>query len=265
VLNDIRTIISDDSSLQTGVLPALEKYNTTQFITVDVPGHDHQVIISEAGRVKGSDRFIDPRSKQTFAFDHLRLEALDCQPHEPDEASEPFREGLEVAALAYIADHFHDGVTSVFTAQSSPTTFTIQLVANKYNPPNFWSGRWRSEYVVDMQERTITGSVLVNVHYYEQGNVQLSTSFTPNIALPESLTTAPASASKILALISKEESEHQTSLNDAFQDMSEKAFKTLRRALPLTRQKLDWDKVTGYKLGAELTASKGIFQSVPES
>jgi capping protein alpha len=81
-------------------------------------------------------------------------------------------------------------------------------------------------------------------------------------------------------LISKEESAHQTSLNDAFQDMSEKAFKTLRRALPLTRQKLDWDKVrlnlvldrklaqrgqvTGYKLGAELTASKGIFQSVPE-
>jgi len=223
------------------------------------------VIISVAGRLEGSDRFIDPRSKQTFAFDHLRLEAQDCQPHEPDETSEPFREAIEVAALAYIADHFHDGVTSVFTSQSSPSTIIVQLVANKYNPPNFWSGRWRSEYTVDMQERVIKGNVFVNVHYYEQGNVQLSTSFSPTIPLPESLTTAPASATKILALIEKEESEHQTALNDAFQDMSEKAFKTLRRALPLTRQKLDWDKVTGYKLGAELTASKGIFQSVPES
>ena len=45
--------------------------------------------------------------------------------------------------------------------------------------------------------------------------------------------------------------------NDA--DMSEKTFKGLRRALPMTRSKLDWDKVLGYKLGAELTNSKGVF------
>jgi capping protein alpha len=41
--------------------------------------------------------------------------------------------------------------------------------------------------------------------------------------------------------------------------MGEKTFKALRRALPLTRQKLDWDKVVGYRLGAELAASKGGF------
>ena len=40
---DIRAIVSDDSSLQTGILPALEEYNVAQFITVGVPGHQHQV------------------------------------------------------------------------------------------------------------------------------------------------------------------------------------------------------------------------------
>jgi capping protein alpha len=46
-----------------------------------------------------------------------------------------------------------------------------------------------------------------------------------------------------MALIEKEESSYQNALNDTYHDMGEKTFKGLRRALPLTRQKLDWDKV----------------------
>ena len=40
---DVRNIISDDDSLQEGVLPALREYNLAQFTTADVPGHNHQV------------------------------------------------------------------------------------------------------------------------------------------------------------------------------------------------------------------------------
>ena len=50
-------------------------------------------------------------------------------------------------------------------------------------------------------------------------------------------------AEKLLALIENEEGKYQISLNDGYHDMAEKTFKGLRRALPLTRQKLDWDKV----------------------
>jgi capping protein alpha len=40
---DVRNIISDDDSLQEGLLPALVEYNLAQFMTVEVPGTDHQV------------------------------------------------------------------------------------------------------------------------------------------------------------------------------------------------------------------------------
>lgn len=40
---DVRNIISDDESLQKGILPALREYNLEQFITAEVPGHQHQV------------------------------------------------------------------------------------------------------------------------------------------------------------------------------------------------------------------------------
>lgn len=49
--------------------------------------------------------------------------------------------------------------------------FVIQLVASKYNPSNFWSGRWRSKYEVDLDKKTVRGSIQISVHYYEQGNV----------------------------------------------------------------------------------------------
>ena len=36
---------------------------------------------------------------------------------------------------------------------------------------SYRSGRWRSEYTVDVEKGEVRGKVLINVHYYEQGNV----------------------------------------------------------------------------------------------
>lgn len=44
VLNDLRTIVQDDDSLEEAVQPALREYNIVQFITVQVPGTDHSVL-----------------------------------------------------------------------------------------------------------------------------------------------------------------------------------------------------------------------------
>lgn len=141
-----------------------------------------------------------------------------------------------------------------------PNKFVIQLVANKYNPSNFWSGRWRSKYEVDLDSKTVTGSIQINVHYYEQGNVsnlslplrlltlldqvQLSTSFTPKLTLPPSAPD-PAAAKQLLAQVSEQEGKYQAALSDTYNDLGEKSFKPLRRALPMTRNKLDWEKVRG--------------------
>ena len=75
--------------------------------------------------------------------------------------------------------------------------------------------------------------------------VQLATTHSLTLALPPavSATNGSGSASKILALIEAEESRYQTSLNEAYQAMGDKTFKGLRRALPMTRAKLDWDRV----------------------
>jgi capping protein alpha len=73
----------------------------------------------------------------------------------------------------------------------------------------------------------------------------LATSHTVSFDIPPAIVSASpnTASSKILALIEGEEGKYQISLSDTYQEMGEKTFKGLRRALPLTRQKLDWDKV----------------------
>ena len=76
--------------------------------------------------------------------------------------------------------------------------------------------------------------------------VQLATTHTISLSLPPAITAenAASSASKVSALIEAEETKYQTSLNEAYQEMGDKTFKGLRRALPMTRAKLDWDRVS---------------------
>jgi hypothetical protein len=108
------------------------------------------------------------------------------------------------------------------------------------------NGRWRSLYIYSPSSSTLVGSIKVDVHYYEDGNVRLLTN------KPLSLSVSSASASTIAREISVTEKKYQEELNRGFGNLGEGAFKGLRRQLPITRQKIEWDKIAGYRLGQDI-------------
>jgi capping protein alpha len=120
----------------------------------------------------------------------------------------------------------------------------ILLVANKYSPNNFWNGRWRSSYIFDPLASSLSGTIKVDVHYYEDGNVRLLTDKAVEASVSSSATGA-----EILKAIAVAERKYQEELNRGFTNLSEGAFKSLRRQLPVTRQKIEWSKVTSYRIG----------------
>lgn len=85
----------------------------------------------------------------------------------------------------------------------------------------------------------------MDVHYYEDGNVRLLTEKTVVFSVAES-------GSGIIKDIASTEKKYQEELNRGFVSLSEGAFKGLRRQLPITRQKIEWDKVTSYRLGQDI-------------
>jgi len=86
----------------------------------------------------------------------------------------------------------------------------------------------------------------VDVHYYEDGNVRLLTDKTTSASIPS------GNGASIAREISTAEKKYQEELNRGFTNLSEGAFKGLRRQLPVTRQKIEWDKVAGYRLGQDI-------------
>lgn len=101
------------------------------------------------------------------------------------------------------------------------------------------------------ESTTVSGKILVDVHYYEDGNVALNTNKPINIVIPS------ISAESIISRIAAAERDYQEELNRAFVQMAEGAFKNLRRQLPITRQKVEWEKVGGYRLGQDISGGKG--------
>lgn len=120
-----------------------------------------------------------------------------------------------------------------------------------FSPNIARNGRWRSRYVFDPSSNTLSGTIRVDVHYYEDGNVRLLTDKTLSASVPSG---TGAGVAKEVATLEKK---YQESLNKSFLSLSEGAFKGLRRQLPVTRQKIEWDKVASYRLGQDIGGSGG--------
>ncbi|KAJ3130377.1 Mismatch repair endonuclease pms2 [Nowakowskiella sp. JEL0407] len=256
VYNDVRTLLNDDSLADSeegkqAFSAAFEEYNTEQLLTVQVPGESHEVIICKYSQLEDG-RYVDPRSSSAFNFDHLNTEMYNLDKIELNSETEHCRALLDTAAQKYISEHYPDGVTSVFDIGND--SFAIAIVDNKYNPKNFWNGRWRSLYTVKLGSVDIVGTVKLQIHYYEDGNVQLNYNKEIKGKLLSPFTDPNAFASAVFKVIEKQENDIQLALHEAYEELSGTTFKNLRKPLPVTKTKIDWNFVAGYKIGAELAS-----------
>ncbi|KAK4185550.1 F-actin-capping protein subunit alpha [Podospora australis] len=244
VIADIKALTSSTPNLINELGPAFEKYNEEQFTTVKLPGGSQPVIISSHNSL-GDGRYYDTESASSFAFDHATQKASGVQSHVLEGAQTDLVNSTLKSLGSYVKEHFPNAVYGVYPIEDD-SRLAVIIVANKYSPNNFWNGRWRSLYIFDPASGALEGSIKVDVHYYEDGNVRLLTNKSVNASV------SSGTGAGIAKEISAAEKKYQEELNRSFTSLSEGAFKALRRQLPVTRQKVEWDKVASYRLGQDI-------------
>eukprot|EP00088_Acartia_fossae_P017102 TRINITY_DN1967_c0_g1_i2.p1 TRINITY_DN1967_c0_g1~~TRINITY_DN1967_c0_g1_i2.p1 ORF type:complete len:301 (+),score=76.10 TRINITY_DN1967_c0_g1_i2:41-904(+) len=252
VFNDVRVLLNNDALLRDGASSAFSQYNKDQLTPVKIQGSETFCLITDHNDL-GSGRFTDPRSKQSFKYDHLRKEASEYKPWSPETGLEDLRAAIEAEVTNYAMNHYKHGVPAVFSKTTDEGKMIVACIEDhQFQPKNYWNGRWRSQWNLEISGEIaeITGILKVQVHYYEEGNVQLVSSkeIKDTIAVSD-----PVDAAKALVQIMEDsESEYQTAITENYQTMSETTFKALRRQLPVTRTKIDWNKIKTFAIGREL-------------
>jgi capping protein alpha len=162
---------------------------------------------------------------------------------------EAYRAAIAKQIKEYVTAHYEDGSANpqsrsrgtamVFASPQGQIAIVISF--KNLNLNNFWSGGWQSEWtfsVSDKGKHKLEGRIRLNVHYFEDGNVQLNSTFNENAEVTVSdVETTAASVVKTISLL---ENEFQERLEKFYTQMHESTFKNMRRFLPKIQVKMDW-------------------------
>ncbi|XP_027195858.2 F-actin-capping protein subunit alpha [Dermatophagoides pteronyssinus] len=257
VFYDVRQLLNNDTLLKDKASSIFAQYRKDQLTPVNLSNGTEFALITEFNDL-GSNRFYDPKTRKSFKYDFLTEETSDHGHWEPDSTSESWRSTLDDIWSNYCIDHYYKGISSVFATTNNNNndqiTLSACIEAHQFQPNNFWNGLWRSIWIITLKpnrlEADIFGKIKAQVHYYENGNVQL-VSFK-EIKESISFTDEKSMAENFRMIVEEAENEYQIAISQNYQNMSDTTFKALRRALPVTRSKIDWHKIMSYRIANDI-------------
>lgn len=240
VVKDVSTLVNDDSVLSTGkVAEILENYNLQQFefgANPDVEGG--KIIVCAAGKAEGG--YVDPDTGKVYAFDHT-TRTFGEQVGDSEQKNEEVRAATAEALSAYLLGNYSKG-KAYSGVYGSDEGLKIIVSGQNVHLGNCWTGSWRGEYTVDVSASgttALTGKTTVAVHYFEDGNVQLHAAIDNTVDV--TVADAKATGSSIAAAIAKIELDFQNNLEEMYITMHNDTFKQMRRFLPKTKMKMNWN------------------------
>eukprot|EP00191_Tetraselmis_sp_GSL018_P015008 CAMPEP_0177583588 /NCGR_PEP_ID=MMETSP0419_2-20121207/3403_1 /TAXON_ID=582737 /ORGANISM="Tetraselmis sp., Strain GSL018" /LENGTH=282 /DNA_ID=CAMNT_0019072991 /DNA_START=393 /DNA_END=1241 /DNA_ORIENTATION=+ len=249
VCRDLREIVKDDELVAAAAVDVFEKQNEEQMVTVRVKDSNTRYMLSRAGRI-GACTYLDPKTETVITVDHPSKTVTGRRPavggELPPAEHADLRKAVERAMEPYMREAYPEGMFAVYGGKElaeGVSGLIVCISSATLRARNFVAGRWVSEWRVALRPEPdfaahMCGDMKARVHYFEDGNVHLRTSYSGSAEVVgedcESLALA------IVQAISGGEALFLKDLEDCFQIASQRATKDMRRGLPRTGMKFPW-------------------------
>lgn len=224
--------------LETGIARA---YNNKNNKVVTTPS-GATATLSAAGEVDAT-HYVDTSNGSVFAVNHITMECHDDQIDSNMDASiELKRAALQASVDKYMKECYLDS-NSAGCVYAKDGSLKVVITGEKTNLRNFWGGKWNSVWNVEwtVSTTTVTGDIKVHAHYFEDGNVQLQSAKNIEATAISDGAFTEAQADAIVTHIKNKENELNKNLDKMYFDLDQQTFKTIRRILPVTKLKMDWN------------------------
>jgi len=249
IIKDLKKVVKPQSIISDQWLnESMTEYNKRRFEIVS--GDTSKVICCPQAEVE-PNKYLHPDKKIVCSVDPITQKIVS----ESDASSlvgtgenEEFRQAISDKLKAYLSAFYEDGsspnsvangVGSVYVSPQGQIAIVISY--KNLNQNNYWTGGWQSEWTLSVNKKGKTkleGRIRINVHYFEDGNVQLNSTFNEqgevDVSDPE------ATAENVLDTIKNLENDFQKKLDSFYVQMHDSTFKNMRRFLPKTGKKMDW-------------------------
>jgi capping protein alpha len=261
VLEDLKVLIGEDVLTEKKRLGFTAQVNKEQFAAVKL-GDGKRVLLTPHGELPDG-LFLDPSTQSAIVVDHVMLtaEASD-KPVDPAQlasmregTTSAMRAAVDEAMQKYVSSHLPDGVVTTYGTAVAGSRIVCCIAALTHNLENYWAGRWKAEWTLEVPSGgsigTLTGTVSCHVHYFEDGNVQLD----DKVVFQSEIEVKDVGAS-FAAKVKELDLQFYAKLEEIYGGLSDEVLKNLRRRLPITGQKFDWDKLAVAGLAKEVASLK---------
>ena len=146
------------------------------------------------------------------------------------------RDKVQEKLLQYLDKYYKAEATkyNVYFNEAQNKMVVI-ISAHNLNLKAFWTGEWLSTWELTLNDKKVHGQVRTNTYYYEEGNIQL------NLDQKFDQTISGDTPTSLIEFIEKCENDVQTAMEKVYETFNENYIKPLRRALPVTGTKMNWD------------------------
>lgn len=229
------------------VLPAHMESSCAPLTTEKSPGY---ILLTEAARLD-TGVYGCPRAGLAYTVDFSKMEVTGEREMTEEESNQigladDLRIALEKETGVYINEH-HDKYGK-YAVTKSGNEYHISVHSNRARSDNFTSGVWQVKGV--LQESgdgyDLALENIVKVHYYEDGNVQMNSATKDCIKIAKG--DVGQMTSEVIFALNKFVVDYHSKISDYYLKMQDSTFKLLRRQLPITKSKIDWDKLQLYSL-----------------